>query len=136
MSYNEHLRRYFAACYDADFSNADIDALRRDAQRISSWDVHECNGTIQWAEEGDTDHRGRKLKAGRPYSVHGQDNPHCPPKGIWSPRRDTYTPAMARVRAIAEKYGATLEYNGDPRGWPFVLRMPDGKRDIVPPVRG
>lgn len=135
MSYNEALHRYIAAACNAGMTYNEADAVRRDAQRVCTWDVHECNGNIQWAEDGDTDHRGRPLKAGRPYWVHGADNPHCPPKGIWTPRNDTYTPAMARVRAVAERHGLTLEYNADPRGWPFRFKTKDG-REFAPPVRG
>ena len=134
MSYNEWLQRYISTAIAAGLTYSEADALRRDAQRIASWDLHECNGTIQWAEKGQKDHRGRTLKAGRPYWVHGQDDAKCPPGGRWTLRSDTYTPAMTRVQAVAKAHNLTVEYNGDPRGWPFRFFTTEG-REIAPPVR-
>ena len=131
MNYSELTARYFNAAADMGIPYADADAVRRDAERVDTWNAHECNGAIQWAEDGDVDHRGRPLKAGRPYWVHGQDGPG---EIVWTRRADTYTPAMARVRAFAERHRLELSYNADPRGWPFRFKSSDG-REIAPPVR-
>ena len=131
MSMNEHLDRYFTTATACGLSHELADKVRRDAERIATWDTHECNGNIQWAEEGQLSHRGRPLKAGRPYWVFGQDGPGAI---VWTPTTDRYTPAMARVKAAADSIGAVLDYNGDPRGWPFTFKMPDG-REFSPPVR-
>lgn len=129
----ETLHRYTAAAMAAGLTYDETEQLRRDAMRVSRWDEHECNGTIQWAEEGQTDHRGRALKAGKPYTVTGQSSPYAPPCGYWLQTADRWTPAHERVKALAQKIGATLEYNADPRGWPYVLRMADGS-SFAPPV--
>lgn len=133
-SYAELVARYHERARNAGLTFDQADAVRRDAERVATWDMHECNGNIQWAEDGATDHRGRALKSGRPYWVTGFDRPGGPPGGYWTERRDTFTPALERVRAAAASIGATLEYNADPRGWPFVFKLADGST-FAPPVR-
>lgn len=131
MNYSECVIRYFNAAANMGIPYAEADAVRRDAERVDTWNAHECNGAIQWAEDGQTDHLGRPLKAGRPYWVRGQDGPGAI---VWIPRADTHTPAMARVHAFAKRHNLELSYNADPRGWPFRFKSADG-REIAPPVR-
>lgn len=39
---------------------------------------------------------------------------------------------MGRVKALADKIGAGLDTNGDPRGCPFALIAPDGRKVYCP----
>lgn len=132
MSYNENLARYHSAASAAGLTYGEADAIRRDAERIDTWDTHECNGTIAVIEEGDgyPDQRGRMLQAGA-YWVSNIDGPG-PLR--YTRRPDAYTPARARIDAIAAEHGLTVSHNGDPRGWPVRFTTPDG-REFAPPIR-
>lgn len=134
MSYNENLTRYYSRMQAAGFTWSQADDIRRDAERIDTWNTHECNGTIQWAEEGQLDHRKRKLKAGRPYTVTGQDDPHAPCGGRWSLTSDRYNPARERIEAAAATQGLAVRWQGDPRGWPVYIVI-DERNEIGAPIR-
>lgn len=137
MSYNEAISLYFSAMMAAGVPYSDADSIRRDAERIDTWNALECgtgSDAIEWAEDGGKDHRGKPLKAGKPYRRTGLDNPHAPVGGYWWPTADRYTPAIARVDAFAKKYGFNVRHNSDPRGWPVHFTTRDG-REIAPPIR-
>lgn len=131
MSHKENLTRYHAAAALAGLSHDDAETLRRAAQTLHRWAEHKCNGVIQRAEAGQTDHKGRPMPEGACYSVGNINGPG--PLTYWR-TADRETPALARARAIAASVGATLEHQGDPRGWPLTLKLPDG-REVCPPVR-
>lgn len=137
MPYKEQSARYYSAMMAAGATFADADSARRDAERIDTWNTLECgtgSESIQWGEDGMTDHRGRPLIPGKPYRVTGHDDPRAPGSGWWHPQRDTYTPAVARINTIAEKIGARAVHNSDPRGLPVQFVFPCG-RTISPPIR-
>jgi hypothetical protein len=94
--------------------------------------VHECNGTVQRFEPADavTDHKGRSLVG--TFSAYNIDGPG-PIRYAKTPDRETG--ALRRIRAVAESVGATVEYQGDSRGWPITLTFADG-RELCPPIRG
>lgn len=132
--YREQLARYFAAMMVLGFTYDEADTIRLDAERIDTWNTRECNGNIEWAEAGQKDHRGRALKAGKPYSRWGFDNPNAPPSGYYSPMADRYTPARERIDATAAAHSCTVRHQGDPRGWPVYIVAPDG-REVGAPIR-
>jgi hypothetical protein len=106
--------------------------LRRDAQRLHRLSEAECNGTIERVEdEGRTDHRGRPMLVGKVYAVSGMNRPG--PLHYYR-TADREMPARDRIEAIAAQIGATVEFQGDPRGWPVTLKLADG-RTLSPPVR-
>lgn len=131
MNYTEALQRYHrdAALSGVDYQDAET--LRRAAMTLHRWSEHECNGVIQRAEFGMFDHKGRPMPAGKCYTAYNIDGPG-PVR--YAPTADRETPAIKRAEAIAAKYGATLEYQGDPRGWPLTLKMKEG-RHLCPPCR-
>jgi len=131
MSYREHLARYHATAAQCGLTYQQADAIRRDAQRLHTWCTRECNGEVQRYElaDGATDHKGRPLVG--TFSAYNIDGPG-PIRYAKTPDRETG--ALRRIRAVAESVGATVEYQGDPRGWPITLAWPD-KRELCPPVR-
>lgn len=131
MSHRENVTRYHADAARAGIEYADAETLRRAAMTLHRWSEHECNGVIQRVEGPQNDHMGRPMKEGRTYAVY---NINGPGPIRYAPCADREMPAMARAKAIAEKYGATLEHQGDPRGWPLTLKL--NGLDICPPCRG
>lgn len=124
--------RYYSAAMAAGLSYDAADAMRRDAQRLHGIAEQECNGTLyRCEEEGDTDQRGRPLKVGKVYQVAGMNGPG--PLHYYI-TRDMETPARARIEATAASIGGTVEFQGDPRGWPVTVTLADG-REISPPIR-
>lgn len=88
-------------------SCADARNLRRQARRLSTWDLHECNGTIQ-----------RDEATGVPY----WRSPHSGKRMGRTPDREKG--AMRIATEIAEKYGLCLYRQGDPRGASLHLYAP------------
>lgn len=133
MSYSEHLARYYSAAMAAGLSYAHADSLRRDAQRLHTISEQECNGTLYRVEEdGAVDHRGRPMPVDTVWQV---TNINGPGPLHYYRTADRETGCRKRIDALAAQIGAKPEYQGDPRGWPLTLRLPDG-RTISPPVRG
>ena len=132
--YREQLTRYFAKMQEAGFTWAEADTIRLNAERIDTWNTRECNGNIEWAEEGQLDHKGRKMRAGKPYTRWGLDNPDAPPTGYYAIIADHYTPARERIDAIAASRGYTIRHQGDPRGWPVYVVI-DERNEIGAPIR-
>jgi hypothetical protein len=132
MSYREHLARYHSTAAQCGLSYMQADSVRRDAQRLHTWCKRECNGEVQRFEPSDavTDHKGRPLVGTfSAYNING------PGPIRYSKTPDRETGALARIRGVAALVGATVEYQGDPRGWPITLKFSDG-RELCPPVRG
>lgn len=129
-SYKKTVIQYHTQCSIAGLSYAEAETLRRAAQTLHTWAEHECNGTITRAEEGETDHRGNSMKAGKTYSV---SNINGPGRLHYYRTADRETPALKRAADIAKTHGAELEHQGDPRGWPLKLHI-KGMR-IAPPCR-
>ena len=127
MSYNEQIARYFSAAMAAGLTHNEADAIRRDAERIDTWNERECDGTIILVEDGE---EYENLKPGA-YWVRNIDGPGAI---RYTRRPDTYTPARARIDAIAAAHGLTVSHNSDPRGWPVRFATADG-REFSPPVR-
>ena len=127
------LARYYVECDHAGITYADAETLRRAAMTLHRWSEHECNGVIERCEdEGRTDHRGRPMLKGRVYAV---SNINGPGPLRYTLTADRETPAVKRIEAIVAKlYGARLEIQGDPRGWPVHIQLADG-RTISPPLR-
>ncbi len=132
MSYAQAVNRYMTAAIAAGWDYETANAVRRDAQRIHTIAEHECNGTLERCEEeGRVDHRGKPMIVDKVYQVCGQDRP--------GPIRyyrtaDRETPARERIEAAAKSIGATVEFQGDPRGWPVTIKTSDG-RELSPPIR-
>lgn len=133
-NYREQLARYFARMAELGFTYNEADAIRLDAERIDTWNTKECNGHIEWAEAGQTDHRGRALKEGRPYSRWGFDSPHSPPSGYYAILADRYTPAVARIDVTVAAYGLTARHQSDPRGLPVYIVVND-RDEVAVPIR-
>lgn len=137
-SHNQYLARYMTDALAAGLSYNQADALRRDAQRLCTIAVHECNGTKYRCEEsGATFKTLRGIE--KPLvenAVYNVWNINGPGPIQYTRTRDTETPACARIDAMAASIGATVEYQGDPRGWPVKLILADGKTELHPPVRG
>ena len=131
MSYREHLARYHVTAAQCGLSYPHANSIRRDSQRLHTWCEKECNGEVQRFEPADavTDRKGRLLVG--TFAAYNIDGPG-PIRYSKTPDRETG--ALARIRAVAESAGATVEYQGDPRGWPITLRWPDG-RELCPPCR-
>lgn len=133
MSYREHVARYFAEAMAIGMTYDTADNVRRDAQRLHTWSEHECNGVIERIEEdGRVDHRGRPMIKGATYSVYNINGPG-PLRYARTPDRETG--CLRRIGLAAAAIGATVEQQGDPRGWQITLRFADG-RTLSPPVRG
>ncbi len=131
MSYTKELVRFHNAAANAGVSYEDAETLRRSAMTLHRVSEHECNGYIQRAEAGMVDHKGRPMIEGKVYAAY---NINGPGPIRYSRTADRETPAVERAKAIAAKYGAELEYQGDPRGWPITLKLADGAA-ICPPCR-
>lgn len=131
MSHRENLARYHGEAASIGLTYADADQLRKDAQRLHTWNEHECNGVICRAESGMTDRRGRALTEGATYWV---SNINGPGPLHYSRTPDRESGCLRRIRELAATIGATFECQGDPRGWPVTLRLPDG-RTLSPPIR-
>ncbi len=131
-SYRDHVSRYMADAINAGLGYDEADAMRRDAQRLHTWSEHECNGVIERVEDDNrTDHRGRPMPKGATYSVYNINGPG-PLRYSRTPDRETG--CLRRIGELAAKLGATVEHQGDPRGWPITLTLADG-RTLSPPVR-
>jgi hypothetical protein len=130
----EHIARYFAAAERAGLPYHVANAIRRDAQRLHTWDTHECNGVIQRMEEAGEfrtlSGKVRKLEAGKVYTAW---NINGPGPIQYSRTADRETPARKRIEDAAATVGGVVEFQGDPRGWP--IRCPNGV-ELSPPVRG
>jgi hypothetical protein len=47
-----------------------------------------------------------------------------------SPRREKREKKLEeKVTSIAKELGVTVEFQGDPRGWPLIIRLPNDGRD-------
>lgn len=133
MAYSEWLARYHTQSSNLGLTFNDANALRRDAERLATLSTHDANGTLERCEEaGRVDHKGRPMIVGAVYHAVNHDGPG--PIHYYR-TRDMETPARARVEAIAATYGATVEWQGDPRGLPFALVFPNGAH-LAPPCRG
>ena len=134
MSYAKEVVRYHVQAAAVGVAYEDAETLRRAAMVLHRWAEHECNGVIQRAEAGQTDHRGRHMIEGRTYAV---SNINGPGPLRYYPTADRETPALWRAKALAESYGACLEHQCDPRGWPLTLRFAvDGRiAELCPPCR-
>lgn len=129
----EHLSRYFADAAAAGMGFTVANAVRRDAQRLHKISEHECNGVLERVEdEGRVDHRGRPMLVGKMYTV---SNINGPGSMSYYRTADRETPARERIEKAAADIGATVEFQGDPRGWPVTIKLADG-RELIPPVRG
>lgn len=126
----ETLARYFAAAMAAGLAYDDANSLRRDAVRMHTISEQECNGTLYRCEEPMQDHKGRPMVIGAVYQV---SNINGPGPLRYYRTADRETGCRRRVDALAAKIGAKVEYQGDPRGCPFMLHLADG-RDLYPPV--
>ena len=126
----ETLGRYFAAAMAAGLTYDDADKLRRDAVRMHTISEQECNGTLYRCEEPMQNHKGRPMIVGAVYQV---TNINGPGPLHYYRTADRETGCRRRIDALAAKIGAKVEYQGDPRGCPFMLRLADG-RDLYPPV--
>lgn len=135
MTYRDYLTRYYSAALNAGLSYESADAIRRDAQRLHTWSERECNGDLQRMEEDGTflSLRGkeRPLKAGKVYAAW---NINGPGPIQYTATSDRETPAIARIAKAAASIGATVELQGDPRGWPVSIKLADG-RELSPPIR-
>jgi len=131
MSYREHLARYHTTAAQCGLTYQQADAIRRDAERLHTWSERECNGELERFELADNarDHKGRPLVG--TFSAYNINGPG-PIKYAKTPDRETG--ALRRIRTVAESVGATVEYQGDPRGWPITLSWTD-KRELCPPCR-
>ncbi len=134
MSYRESCTRYHAQAARLGVSHEDAETLRTAAQRLHTWAEHECNGVVHRAEAGEVNHRGRPMIEGRTYAV-GNINGPGPLHYYLTPDRETGN--LERAKAIAARVGASLEYQGDPRGWPLTLKFNvDGRVvELCPPCR-
>jgi len=131
MSYAKWLAQYHAKASLLGMTYEDAETLRRDAQRLDTINIHEANGNLERCEEeGRKDHRGRPMIVGAVYQVFCHDGPG---PLVYYKTRDMETPARARIEAIAARYGATVEWQGDPRGLPVKLILDD--RELSPPCR-
>ncbi len=108
------------------------ETLRRAALTLHGISEQECNGTLYRCEEPMNDHRGRPLKLDAVYQV---TNINGPGPLHYYRTADRDTGARNRVNHLAVLLNATVEYQGDPRGWPFTLTMSDGRTLSVPPIR-
>lgn len=128
MNYRETLARYYVECERAGISYKDAEIMRRAAMTLHRWNELECgdsNDYASWAIERDEN--------GIPYMCRYPHMQGAKPSRQRIPDRET--PALARVRAVLAKVaGATLDVNGDPRGWPLSIKLQDG-RTIAPPLR-
>lgn len=136
MSYAKMVAEYINAAMNAGMDYETANAVRRDAQRIHTISEQECNGTLYRAEAGpngcaENDHRGRPLIADAVYQVSNINGPG--PLRYWR-TADRETPARARIEAAAASVGGVAEFQGDPRGWPVVIVLADGRR-LSPPIR-
>jgi len=131
-TYAETVTRYMTAAMNAGMTYEQANSARRDAQRIHTISEQECNGTLVRID-GETwpDHRGRLLLDGKVYQV---CNINGPGPLHYYRTADRETPARARIEAAAASIGATVEFQGDPRGWPVTITTQDGQR-IAPPCR-
>ena len=136
---HETAARYTIQCDRAGIGHDDAETLRRAALTLHSIAEQECNGTLDRAEAGDirTDRNGivRPLIEGAVYHVTGQNDPTSNGRLLYYRTADRETGARKRIEAIAARIGATVEYQGDPRGWPVELRMADGRTVSPPPYR-
>ena len=82
--------------------------LLRASSTLHTWAEHECNGAIQRDEETDV-----------PYWY----NTHTGKRMFRTSDRERG--AVARVTAIAARYGLTAYVQGDPRGCALYLLRPD-----------
>jgi len=126
----ETLSRYIVAAIAAGLTYDAADKLRRDAVRLHTISEQECNGTLYRCEGPMQDHRGRPMVVDAVYQV---TNINGPGPLHYYRTADRETGCRRRVDALAAKIGAKVEYQGDPRGCPVVLRLADG-RDLYPPV--
>jgi hypothetical protein len=126
----ERLIRYFCGAAQAGLSYTDADHLRRDAVRLQTISEQECNGTLYRCEGPMQDHRGRTMAIDAVYQV---TNINGPGPLHYYRTADRETGCRRRIDALAAKIGAKVEYQGDPRGCPVMLRLADG-RDLYPPV--
>ena len=90
------------------FSTQDVDSLLRCSRQLSTWCMHECNGTIQ-----------RDEKTGKCYWYNEL--------GFRFGRTsDRETGALNRAKSIVAEHGLTVYYQGDPRGCAlWVIRPGD-----------
>ncbi len=131
MSYNKAVIRYHVEAERLGVSYAEAETLRRAAMTLHRWGEHECNGVIQRVEGPQNDHRGRPMIEGACYTAYNIDGPG-PIR--YARTADRETPALARARRIADAHGLTIEYQGDPRGWPLTLKNAEGAT-LCPPCR-
>lgn len=137
--YNEALARYTAAAMDAGMSYHVANAVRRDAQRLTTIAVHECNGELERCEESEGPYNAHDSR-GRPFvltpgAVYRVWNTEGPGPNRYTRTKDMETPARARIDAAAASIGATVEYQGDPRGEPVTITLASGRK-ITPPTKG
>lgn len=125
--------RYAVQCDRAGLTYGEAETLRRAALCLHGIAEQNCNGTLVRAEEGGglTDHCGRPLVAGAVYRV-GDTNGLNPLH--YYPTADRETGVRRRIEAIADRIGARVEYQGDPRGWPVSLVLGNGRTVDPPPM--
>lgn len=132
MSMTEQLASYYSQASALGLNFTTANRLRRDAQRLHTISEQECNGYLYRNEEdGAVDHRGRPMPIDAVYSVSNINGPG-PLHYYRTPDRETG--ARKRIEAIAAAIGATVEFQGDPRGWPVTIIA--GNAQLSPPVRG
>lgn len=127
--YKEQMYWWQKRAAEAGFTFSEMETVRRAAMTLHRWSEHECNGYIERDEETG------KCYGYNPNHTYLAAND---PRARWRVA-DRETPALNRVKAIAEKHGCDVEYNGDPRGWPLTFRkiMPDTSTlEFSPPIRG
>jgi hypothetical protein len=130
MSYNQDVIRYHNDAARMGFTYEQANAMRRDAQRLHTISEQECNGNLYRAEEGDSNGNGKPLTVGAMYQV---GNINGPGPLRYYRTADRETPARARIEAAAASVGASVEFQGDPRGWP--VRITKDGVTIAPPCR-
>ncbi len=125
MSKHKVIEQYMIQCRMVGIVDSDAESLRRAALTLHRWAELECgdgNDWASWAIERDE-------TTGVPY-MHRY--PHSG-KSSRSRIADHEKGAQRRVESIAKRIGASVEYQGDPRGWPLMLTLPDGRTLSPPP---
>ncbi len=123
------LIRYYTEAEAAGLSYEQANGLRRDAQRLHTISEHECNGVLYRAEQ-DGYEGARLLEKDCVYWV---SNINGPGPLRYTKTADRETPARKRIEDIAASINATVDFQGDPRGWPVQLKLKSGAT-LSPPV--
>jgi len=114
MSNKERKMRFIINACNMGFTFQEIRAIKRDAQRLTTWNVNECNG---WIERDDN---------GKCFRVCGQSGPG-PIKRY--PTRDMETPAKKRITSLVESKGLKVYFQSDPRGESVYILRGDQQED-------